>query len=106
MKEMLISLNKCRSVLIFFFLGALDSSTSSDTCSGTACFWAGFLDRAGLKSVLVHVLGLGWSSSFESAKLVHPHHHPQHLKQQIHCQHAQHHNPLTPQLIRPHSPLI
>ena len=42
--------------LTFFFLGSSNSLTSSDTCSGAAHFWAGFLDGAGLASVLVGVL--------------------------------------------------
>jgi len=34
------------------FFGSLDSSTSSDTCSGVAHFWAGFLDGTSLRGVL------------------------------------------------------
>jgi len=42
--------------LTFFFFGSSDSSTNSDTYSGAAHFWAGFLDRTGLMGVLVGAL--------------------------------------------------
>ena len=42
--------------LTLFLFGSSDSSTSTDTCSGAACFSVDFLDETSLVGVLVGVL--------------------------------------------------